>query len=289
MSRSGSGAPGGPYQSRHSSGPPLPVASTSSLPAPHPSSNLPNGPTNHSYNFSPYKSASSTPHQAPTSSYSTSNNNNNQNNNQNNNNSNNNQNGPVNSGPSSIGPPTQPSAHQLLQQQQQQIMSAVVDVTKLSWAPEIEMEVQRYREESKKLRQDEDRLMEARRKSRFELERASWDVERQDHLVGLVLGQLEELDREVETDHTSGDHTESFQDTITTMNDLSDRSAMNYSGSQSPPSEQCFWSRYVDDNDCYFINHGFFGYVTVAFKSLGFAAECSGDECYQDLYNNYNK
>ncbi|KAF9123678.1 hypothetical protein BGW39_008791 [Mortierella sp. 14UC] len=61
-------------------------------------------------------------------------------------------------------------------------MTAVVDVTKLSWAPEIELEVQRYREEAKKLRQDEDRLMEARRKSRFELERASWDVERQDHL-----------------------------------------------------------------------------------------------------------
>ena len=89
-------------------------------------------------------------------------------------------------------------------------MSAVVDVTKLSWAPEIELEVQRYREEAKKLRQDEDRLMEARRKSRFELERASWDVERQDHLVGLVLGQLEELDREVEmTDQSGGDNTES--------------------------------------------------------------------------------
>ncbi|KAF9906673.1 hypothetical protein EC991_000398 [Linnemannia zychae] len=88
-------------------------------------------------------------------------------------------------------------------------MSTVVDVTKLSWAPEIEQEVQRYREESRKLRQDEDRLMEARRKSRFELERASWDVERQDHLVGLVLGQLEELDREVESDQSITDHGES--------------------------------------------------------------------------------
>ncbi|KAF9137257.1 hypothetical protein BGX30_010420, partial [Mortierella sp. GBA39] len=114
--------------------------------------------------------------------------------------------------------------------QQQQIMSAVVDVTKLSWAPEIELEVQRYREEAKKLRQDEDRLMEARRKSRFELERASWDVERQDHLVGLVLGQLEELDREVEmTDHLGGDHTESSSllDITITMNDMSDRNVMS--------------------------------------------------------------
>jgi len=87
-------------------------------------------------------------------------------------------------------------------------MSAVQDVTKLSWAPEIEQEVQRYREESKKLRLEEDRLMEARRKSRFELERASWDVERQNHLVGLVLGQLEELEKEIEagsdTNSTTG-------------------------------------------------------------------------------------
>ncbi|KAF9305455.1 hypothetical protein BGZ91_008753 [Linnemannia elongata] len=181
------------------------MAPTSSLPASYPSANLPSGPANHSYNSGPYKSASSTPHQAPPQSYSNNNNTSSSNNNQNNN-----QNGPINSGPSTTGVPTQPTAHQLLQQQQQQIMSAVVDVTKLSWAPEIELEVQRYREEAKKLRQDEDRLMEARRKSRFELERASWDVERQDHLVGLVLGQLEELDQEVEmTDHSGGDHTES--------------------------------------------------------------------------------
>ncbi|KAF9141106.1 hypothetical protein BG015_001404 [Linnemannia schmuckeri] len=183
----------------------MPMAPASSLPV-HPSTNLPSGPANHSYSSSPYKPALSTTHQVPSSSY----NNNTSNSNNSNNNNNSNQNGPVNSGPGSVGLPTQPTPHQLLQQQQQQIMSAVVDVTKLSWAPEIELEVQRYREESKKLRQDEDRLMEARRKSRFELERASWDVERQDHLVGLVLGQLEELDREVEvTDHSSGDHTES--------------------------------------------------------------------------------
>ena len=84
-------------------------------------------------------------------------------------------------------------------------MNAVVDVTKLSWAPEIEQEVQRYRDETKKLRVEEDRLMEARRKSRFELERASWEVERQDHLVGLVLGQLEELEREIEQDQAGLD------------------------------------------------------------------------------------
>ncbi|RUS30039.1 hypothetical protein BC938DRAFT_479918 [Jimgerdemannia flammicorona] len=62
----------------------------------------------------------------------------------------------------------------------------------VSWAPEQEKEIDRYRDETRKLRIEEDRLAETVRRTQFELFLANWEVEKFEHQIDLVNRQWEE-------------------------------------------------------------------------------------------------
>ncbi|RCH93474.1 hypothetical protein CU097_013403 [Rhizopus azygosporus] len=63
---------------------------------------------------------------------------------------------------------------------------------RISWAPEQEKELERYHIEQGKLHDEENKILAAVRKSRFELEFASWDASKLEHQLELVQKQWEE-------------------------------------------------------------------------------------------------
>lgn len=65
-------------------------------------------------------------------------------------------------------------------------------IKRVSWAPEQENELERYHAEQGKLHDEEDKILTAVRKSRFELEFASWDTSKLERQLELVQTQWEE-------------------------------------------------------------------------------------------------
>ncbi|KAG1146985.1 hypothetical protein G6F37_004409 [Rhizopus arrhizus] len=63
---------------------------------------------------------------------------------------------------------------------------------RISWTPEQDKELERYHAEQGKLYDEENKILAAVRKSRFELEFASWDASKLEHQLELVQKQWEE-------------------------------------------------------------------------------------------------